>query len=156
MTTQRRIYRVMSNSVDEINSILSQIADRLDAQEGWRGTPLFKANVDFDGNRGTNTGAAILDDDFIQQGQTDTKVNTAVANILRFNKPVGTIHPTVDPDNPADYLGYGTWEAFGTGKFLVGIDPSNVDFDTVEETGTFAAAGGSQDYIVIYLWKRTA
>ena len=29
----------------------------------------------------------------------------------------------------------GTWEVFGKGKTLVGVDTSDTDFDTVEETG---------------------
>jgi len=49
--------------------------------------------------------------------------------------PVGFILGTVDPRDPAEYLGYGTWERFGIGKVLVGVDEDDVDFDTVEETG---------------------
>lgn len=49
--------------------------------------------------------------------------------------PVGSIFVTVSASNPATLLGYGTWTAFGTGRVLVGIDPSDADFDTVEETG---------------------
>ena len=49
--------------------------------------------------------------------------------------PVGFILGTVDPRNPVDYLGYGTWERFGVGKVLVGVDEADTDFDTVEETG---------------------
>ena len=32
-------------------------------------------------------------------------------------------------------MGFGTWVAFGAGKVPVGIDSSDTDFDTVEETG---------------------
>ena len=32
-------------------------------------------------------------------------------------------------------MGFGTWAAFGAGKVPVGIDSSDTDFDTVEETG---------------------
>lgn len=49
--------------------------------------------------------------------------------------PIGSIHITVDPTNPATTLGYGTWSAFGTGRVLVGVDVGDADFDTVEETG---------------------
>jgi len=37
--------------------------------------------------------------------------------------------------NPATLLGYGTWEAFGSGRTLVGIDAGQTEFDVVEETG---------------------
>ena len=48
---------------------------------------------------------------------------------------VGAIYITVDSENPAVTLGYGTWAAFGTGRVLVGVDVGDTDFDTVEETG---------------------
>ena len=57
------------------------------------------------------------------------------AAILSMRLPVGAIHITVTPTNPATTLGYGTWSAFGTGRVLVGVDVGDTDFDTVEETG---------------------
>jgi hypothetical protein len=49
--------------------------------------------------------------------------------------PVGSIYTSVVATNPATLLGVGTWAAFGAGKVMVGIDSSDTDFDTVEETG---------------------
>lgn len=49
--------------------------------------------------------------------------------------PVGSIFFSVVSTNPSTLLGYGTWEAFATGKTIVGIDTGDIDFDTVEETG---------------------
>lgn len=51
--------------------------------------------------------------------------------------PVGSIYmsatmATVDEVQTA--LG-GTWEAWGMGRTIVGVDPEDADFDTVEETG---------------------
>jgi microcystin-dependent protein len=37
--------------------------------------------------------------------------------------------------NPATLLGFGTWVSFGAGRVPVGINPSDTDFDTAEETG---------------------
>ena len=37
--------------------------------------------------------------------------------------------------NPGTLLGFGTWSAFGEGRVLIGIDSSDTDFDTAEETG---------------------
>jgi len=49
--------------------------------------------------------------------------------------PVGSIYTAIVATNPATLLGVGTWTAFGAGKVMVGIDASDTDFDTVEETG---------------------
>jgi len=49
--------------------------------------------------------------------------------------PVGSIHISTVSTNPATTLGFGTWAAFGAGRVLVGIDATDTDFDTVEETG---------------------
>lgn len=47
--------------------------------------------------------------------------------------PVGSIYITVNATNPSVLFG-GTWEQL-KGKFLVGIDSSDTDFNTSEKTG---------------------
>ena len=37
--------------------------------------------------------------------------------------------------NPADYLGFGTWVLWGSGRVPVGVDKSDTSFNTVEKTG---------------------
>jgi len=53
--------------------------------------------------------------------------------------PVGAIFTTVtayaDSAAVVAAIGGTTWEAFGAGKVLVGVDTGDSDFDTVEETG---------------------
>ena len=50
--------------------------------------------------------------------------------------PVGSIYiNATNSTNPGTLLGFGTWAAFGAGKVPVGIDSSDSDFDTAEETG---------------------
>ncbi len=50
--------------------------------------------------------------------------------------PVGSIYINAsNSTNPGTLLGFGTWAAFGAGKVPVGIDSSDTDFDTAEETG---------------------
>ena len=49
--------------------------------------------------------------------------------------PVGSVFVAVVSTSPATLLGGGTWQAFGAGRVLVGLDAADVDFDTVEETG---------------------
>jgi hypothetical protein len=57
--------------------------------------------------------------------------------------PVGSIYVNAAVStNPATLLGFGTWEAFGAGRMMVGFNSSDSLFDTLEETG------GSKDAVV--------
>jgi len=57
-------------------------------------------------------------------------------NVLEKVYPVGSIYiNATSSTNPATLLGFGTWVAFGAGKVIVGLDSSDTDFDTAEETG---------------------
>lgn len=50
--------------------------------------------------------------------------------------PIGSIYTNAtDSTNPGTLLGFGTWVSFGAGRVPVGIDSSDTDFDTAEETG---------------------
>lgn len=49
--------------------------------------------------------------------------------------PVGSVFLSVVSTNPATLLGYGTWEAMGAGRVLVGMNAADADFDTLEQTG---------------------
>jgi hypothetical protein len=58
--------------------------------------------------------------------------------------PVGSIYVNAAVStNPSTLLGFGTWEAFGAGRVMVGFNASDSLFDTLEETG------GSKDAIVV-------
>ena len=58
--------------------------------------------------------------------------------------PIGSIYINASvATNPADLFGFGTWEAFGSGKVLVGVDSGDTAFDTLGETG------GSKDAVVV-------
>lgn len=48
---------------------------------------------------------------------------------------IGSIIIDTKNINPSDYLGFGTWEYFGEGKCLVGVDAGQTEFNTVEKTG---------------------
>lgn len=54
--------------------------------------------------------------------------------------PVGHIEITTSPINPATYLGFGTWSAFGAGQVLIG---AGTHVDSRGETKTIA--GGSSE-----------
>lgn len=51
--------------------------------------------------------------------------------------PVGSIYmsATMSTVDEVQATFGGTWEAWGSGKVPVGVDPEDSDFDTVEETG---------------------
>lgn len=49
--------------------------------------------------------------------------------------PVGSLFFSAVETNPSSLLGYGTWETFAAGRFIVGVDPLQAEFDTALETG---------------------
>lgn len=50
--------------------------------------------------------------------------------------PVGSVYINASVStNPATLLGFGTWEAFGAGRVMVGLDAGQTEFDTIGETG---------------------
>lgn len=55
-------------------------------------------------------------------------------NFIDKTYPVGRIYISTSNTNPGTIFG-GTWEAFGTGRTLVGVDTGQTDFSTVEKTG---------------------
>ena len=59
-----------------------------------------------------------------------------VSQALLAVYPVGSIYINAGvATNPGTLLGFGTCTAFGTGRVIVGVDSSDTDFDTVQETG---------------------
>lgn len=62
-------------------------------------------------------------------------INDAILEADKKKHPVGDLEFNVSGINPADYLGFGTWELWGSGKVPVGIDLSDSDFNSVEKVG---------------------
>ena len=54
---------------------------------------------------------------------------------LRAIYPVNSIYISASPTNPADLFGFGTWERFGNGRALVGVDEADSNFNTVQQIG---------------------
>ena len=66
------------------------------------------------------------------------------ADVIALIYPVGAIMPTTSNVNPGTYLTGTTWESFGAGKTLVGVDTADTDFNSVAKTGgAKTATGGS-------------
>ena len=63
------------------------------------------------------------------------RLGDVLPQIIGVIYPIGSLYISTLSTNPATILGIGTWGAFGVGRVLVGIDPTDTDFDTVEETG---------------------
>lgn len=104
--------------------------------EDWVETTPASGTFDF--NTAPTTGDIIL---AIYQystsatGNADTLDGVHLSGIIDTIYPVGSIYISTVSTNPATLFGRGTWVAFGAGKTLVGLDSSDADFDTVEETG---------------------
>lgn len=71
----------------------------------------------------------------------EEKVNNNENNRLDKTYPIGSIFETTvysTPSEVSNALG-GTWEVYGSGKTLVGIDTSDEDFNAVNKTGGSAS-----------------
>jgi hypothetical protein len=63
-------------------------------------------------------------------------IGSNTATTLQAVYPVGSIYINAAVStNPATLLGFGTWAAFGAGRVIVGLNSSDSDFDTAQETG---------------------
>jgi hypothetical protein len=79
-------------------------------------------------------------------GTNTTQLATTafVQAALQVLHPVGSIYiNATNATNPASLLGFGTWTSFGAGRVLVGLNPSDSAFDTLQETG------GSKDATLV-------
>jgi hypothetical protein len=67
----------------------------------------------------------------------DAITSTEIAqSFLDTIYPIGSIYTNAtDSTNPGTLLGFGTWVSFGAGRVPVGIDSSDTDFNTAEDTG---------------------
>ena len=110
----------------EFNNIAVAVATKADlASPGFSGSPTAPTQT-----TGDNT-SKLATTGFVQAA-------------LGALYPVGSIYTNAAVStNPATLLGFGTWSAFGAGRFMVGLDAGNAAFDTAQETG------GSADAIVV-------
>ena len=112
---------------NEFNAIAGAVSSKADlASPTFTGTPAGPTAI-----AGTAT--------------TQLATTAFVTAALQAVYPVGSIYiNATSSSNPTSLLGFGTWEAFGAGRVMVGLNGSDTDFDTAEETGgakTVASAG---------------
>jgi len=75
---------------------------------------------------------AVARDEYVTLDQVDKLVQQAVGLLKR---PIGSIEINTTGTNPATYLKYGTWTAFGAGRVLAGYLAADPDFGIAEGTG---------------------
>ena len=63
----------------------------------------------------------------------NTKTNTTLATWCPF--PVGAVYMSTTSANPSTFWTGTTWQAFATGKTIIGIDTSDTDFNSVNKIG---------------------
>ncbi len=79
-----------------------------------------------------STAGAVLTTD----GNGQISWSSSPQQVLQTIYPVGSIYiNATNPTNAGTLLGFGTWESFGAGRVPVGLNSSDTDFDTAEETG---------------------
>ena len=69
---------------------------------------------------------------------------TTMGWVMNFAYPLGSIFISVNPTNPATYLGFGTWTIFGQGRVLIGVDP--LDVGPIDPLNTSGLTGGFKQH----------
>lgn len=64
----------------------------------------------------------------------DAGINELIGEFFDKIYPVGSVYTSVLNVNPGTMFG-GTWVAFASGRSLVGVDPSQTEFNVVNKTG---------------------
>lgn len=67
--------------------------------------------------------------------QIETLINNAILENNKATYHIGKIIIETTNTNPATYLGFGTWILWGSGRVPVGVDTTQTEFNTVEQTG---------------------
>lgn len=117
-------------SATEFNTEFTAIATAVNSKADLASPELTGTPKATTASSGTNTDQIAT----TQYVQTEITGHDTKANILLEVYPVGSVYTSVASTDPSTLFG-GTWSSFGAGKVMVGIDSSDEDFDTVEETG---------------------
>ena len=106
-------------------------------------TNTSEAAVSYSGSTGTcleGGGLEVTSAGQLQIKDSDVdlvKFSTALKDSIH---PVGIILETTQESTAAAFqtkIGFGTWEAYGSGRVTVGIDAAQTEFDTIGETSGF-------------------
>lgn len=122
------------NTLNELAAALGDDANFATTVSTQLGTKAPIASPTFTGTPAAPTATAGTN---TTQIATTAFVKTSVDAIsLSSVYPVGSVYINATvATNPATLLGFGTWEAFGAGRVMVGLDATQTEFDTLGETG---------------------
>lgn len=72
----------------------------------------------------------------LTDAEIDEIFNEATSGVEELDSiyPIGSVYISINHTNPGTIFG-GTWERFGNGKVLVGVDENDTDFSTAEQSG---------------------
>ena len=82
----------------------------------------------------TRDEGGITEDGDIFNAATMNDLEARIQAAFDSMHPVGSIYMSVNNVNPSTLFG-GTWVEWGAGRVPVGVDTTQTEFDTVEETG---------------------
>ena len=97
---------------------------------GAQGIQGLKGDTGLTGAAGAN-GAAGAQGIQGVKGDTGLKGDSGIT----WQYPIGYVLIDAANNNPFTFLGYGTWQAFGAGRVLVGLDTTQTEFDSLGEVG---------------------
>lgn len=100
----------------------------------WIGTTAFHEQLDGSRKMCDTSGSALNVGSVSRPVYFNNGVPTQTDALVDLVYPVGSIYMSVNSTNPSQLFG-GTWVAWGSGRVPVGVNTSDTDFDTVEETG---------------------
>ena len=145
MSEQSQIYQLVAPSdiatlTAQMNLILSQLSDRLDNLEGYRGTPKFYSSVDANGNKIQNLADPVSAQDAVTLQHLDNAISTQSVKgqtiITGTNFAEDSVQSDVEMptagafyDVPPLSLGAGTWLV--SGQVTVMVTASNARFSAV-------------------------
>jgi len=84
-----------------------------------------------------------IEDDLAGRNQNWEELENFLENLVDAIYPVGSIYISTTNNNPGGWIG-GSWEAFGAGRCLVGVDVAQSEFNATEKTG------GSKTHTLTY------
>ena len=123
--------KLMKNKIDKKSILIILIATIISITSSYvlAQTLVNSKDVYYEDNSGlaVNNVQAAIDG-------TCTKFSNQLQDFLLKVYPIGSIYISYNSTNPETLFG-GTWEAYGKGQTLVGIDTNQTEFNTVGKTG---------------------